>query len=469
MKYPLIRTLLMAAALVCACTSFAQDAAPPPVPAEAPPRVPFSAFRMKPILEPQLDKKQKPSSLVIQDIDAPYKPPQGKAPVLKAPAAKPKIAAPAPKAVPLQLPPHRQAEEEARKRREQQARETPSGFVEVPAQTKDPVTVTKLAHPVPVPKPVTLPEGQPPQENKVEPIDDVQTGIQPPKPVPLEELVELDRLTAQFAGGVPLPAKKPTGREQLRDGGPSVIERILATPSEGALPRPPVTEGTVNAKNRAQTSAEQQAQSIDPIIAAPKPVPQDEIYVPVPLGESTERIRDRKRRFGVQDRMAGEGAGLAGSEGVRMSSLGLPPDLQGLRVGKLDQADGISPVLLPGHTRVVAAPDALRIDKRGVPAEVIVFFRENSPEMEVGQMDILATDVVAMMKNRPDLDLEIIGYAEPQAGGKTATRKMALARAIMVRDYISRQRISDRRLTVKAEGDETDIEPRDRVEMYFSR
>lgn len=494
-----VRTVLLATVLTCSCVIFTQGPAlaqtenqKPPVPKEAPPRVPFSAFRMKPILDPQLDKKQGASSLVIQDMDQPYKP-AGKVHVLK-----PKVAVQPGKVVPLQLPPgktaeqakgkakiiplqlppQRAAEEKLRKEEVARERETakenlPPHIEEVPAPDTKALSVTKLAKPIPMPKPVTLPEGQPPQKNEVSEIREPESKLfATPDPVPLQELVELDQLTAQIINGKPVPARKPGSREQIRDGGQGVVENILTSPSEGALPRPPVSEGTVNAENRgAQSAAEMQAQSIQPIIAAPKPVPSEELFVPVPQGGATERIRDR-RRFGSQDRMGGEGSGLAGTQerdSRRLASLGLPADMRSLRIGKLDDAEGISPVLIPGNQIVAAAPDAPRMDKRGIPAEVIVFFQENSGEMEIGQMDVLASDVVAMMKNRPDLDLEIVGYAEPQAGGETETRKMSLARAIMVRDYLSKQRIADNRLTVKGEGDDTGIEPRDRVEMYFSR
>ena len=95
----------------------------------------------------------------------------------------------------------------------------------------------------------TPPEGQPPQQTKIDEIDNKQeetANIEAPKPVPLEELVEIDRLTAQFVKGIPIPAPKPTGRQIVREGGPEATESILATPSEGALPKPPVSEGVVN-------------------------------------------------------------------------------------------------------------------------------------------------------------------------------------------------------------------------------
>lgn len=473
-----VRTLLLAAALTYSCASFAQDK--PPVPKEAPPRVPFSAFRMKPILDSQLEKKS--GSLVVQDMDKPYKP-TGEMHVLK-----PKVSTTTPsgkaKIVPLALPPKQAAEVQKKKeaalqavREQEQALKGKAGLPphieEIPTKNAKPVTVTKLVKPIPMPKPVTLPEGQPPQKTAVEKIDnppEEDIGIAAPKPVPLEELVELDKLTAVFVKGIPIPAPKPTGRQIVREGGREATENILATPSEGSLPKPPVSEGVVNMENRAQASADIAAQTINPIIAAPKPVAPDDVYVPVPKGGATERIRDR-RRFGSQERMAGEGAGLAGGERSpsRLASLGLPPDMKNLRIGKLEDAEGISPVLIPGHTEIVAAPDADRMDKRGLPAEVIVFFQENSREMEIGQMDVIASDVLARLKDRPDLDLEIVGYSEPLKDGDGATDKMALARALMIRDYLSRQRIADNRLTVKSEGDDTGIEPRDRVEMYFSR
>lgn len=425
-----VRTLLFAAALTCSCASFAQDK--PPIPKEAPPRVPFSAFRMKPILDSQLEKKS--GSLVVQDMDKPYKP-KGEMHVLKPRVSKPGNP---PKIIPLQLP--RAKNEQLKKEQASRAE----------------------AAPVPLPKPAALADEPQSQDTPARPAGDV--GIQAPKPVPLEELVELDRLTAKFVNGIPVPASKPTGRQIVRESDEEATQNILATPSEGVLPRPPVSEGLVNPQNRAQAAADLAAQSMDPIIAAPRPVDPNDVYVPLQKGGATERIRDR-RRFGSQERMAGGGT----RSRTRLSSLGLPAEMRDLRIGKLDEADGVSPVLLPGHTQIVAAPDTVRMDKRGVPNDVIVFFQENSREMEVGQMDVIQSDVLAILKDRPDLTLEIVGFAEPQKGGNDATGKMSIARALMIRDYLSRQHIDSNRLTVKGEGDNTGIEPRDRVEMYFAQ
>ncbi len=219
----------------------------------------------------------------------------------------------------------------------------------------------------------------------------------------------------------------------------NVIERVLAEPIEAQkeAPRPP------------QDKAE--------IIALPsaKPV----------VGGSV-RIRDNNR-FSAHNRMAGSGSDVKQPRSLR--SLGLPEDMQDLRLGSLKQGKGVSPVLMPGQNVTKAAPDDKRVDSRGVPNEVIVFFQENTADLEVGQLDVVMHDVVEVLKARPELSLEIVGYSEPQQSGKDGTGKMALSRALMIQQYLTRQRVSSDRLTVDAKGDDTPIEPRDRVEMYFDR
>ncbi|MCB1539200.1 MAG: OmpA family protein, partial [Alphaproteobacteria bacterium] len=94
---------------------------------------------------------------------------------------------------------------------------------------------------------------------------------------------------------------------------------------------------------------------------------------------------------------------------------------------------------------------------------------EGSTEMEAGQMDVVNSDILSVLQGKPGLKLEITGFAEDQPGGQGATDKLAMARASAIRNYLLNRSIAPGRLTVRAKGDDTGIEPRDRVEVYFSR
>lgn len=324
--------------------SFAQDA---PKPSQSPPRVPFSAFRMKPILNPQLNKDVKTPALTI-------------APLKLVPPVKPKDA-------------------------------------RSPAVQKA--------------------------------LEDIILSPQKAAPIPFPIVTSPPVTTA----GIPVPPRKPLMNAAPADN--LAMDRIVASPMEQTPVTPVVTERI-----------------------APEEAPAAKSPV--------RRIRDRLR-FSSTQRTAGMAIG--GGESERIVSRGLSRDAQNLRLGKLEEAEGVSPVLMPGQKVVMAAPDNPKTVQSGIPNDVIVFFQENSAELEVGQMDVLAGDVVGALQARADLNLEIVGYAEPQQGGADATQKLALSRALMIREYLNHQHIAADRLTVKGKADDTKVEPRDRVDMFFSQ
>lgn len=401
---------LLLAALVGACLQTAvparaQDApAAVPAPRKEPARVPFTAFRVKPILEPKLKTETTggSSSLVVQDIEQ-------KKPEPRKAATKTEVIR--------------------------------AGDGNMPALTQV-RPASKPATPDDIVFSPSLKSGQ------------IPVPVSPDLKAEQEE--ESRAVPANTASYVPVPPRKPEAPDQMlvqdnAGGLATVIERIVAVPDE----------------NLAKEQEAKAPPSPDTIPVPPPPPAPDEVTLgPGDISESSVRIRSASR-FGSQSRMAGgsEGFGRTGN----LASIALPKDMQNLRLGSLGQGKGVSPVLMPGQKVTMAAPDAKRMDSRGLPSEVIVFFQESSAQMEVGQMDVLNNDVISVLRDRPDLEVEIVGYAEPQKGGKDETSKMALARALMVQQYLSRQRISGDRLTVKGKGDNTSIEPRDRVEMYFSR
>lgn len=382
-------------AVLCGFAAFAADDAP--TPPKAPPRVPFKAFRIKPILEPKLHDGA--TSLVRDDAD-------------------------------------------------EKAKKTPVRTIRIKPD-ENPAPTTQIR---PAPKPLA-----PPRDSLVRQSEDVLFA-------PLQDGPRVIARTqqAQLSGAVtalpPVPPKKPaySSPDATIETAvtPPAIERIIA---EQVAEPPPATTQETPASEADTDNAVTKTPAV--IIPLPKPAIRDEDIA------SSVRIRGRSR-FSSDDRTAGMDQG---NEIGSLSSLGLPADMRNLNIGKLKQGKGISPVLMPGSTVTKAAPDNKRVDARGIPNEVIVFFQENSADLEVGQLDILNNDVVNMLKSRPDLSIEIVGYAEPQASGPEGTKKLSLSRALMIRQYLIRQRIDADRLEVEGKADKTKIEPRDRVEMYFSR
>lgn len=393
----------MALALVAAPYAWAQDKQAP-TPAKAPPRVPFTAFRTKPILDFKTEEAQKQgSSLIVQDTP-------------------------------------------------DKKKKTPARRVQI-READSPAALVKIR---PIEKPVL----------------DARDIATPPKRVQ-EDILFSPRIDAPLVaasqplriikGGIPIPPRKPGMMSTNDSGNFDIIERVLAEPADPA-PRPPVPQPEVTE------------------LPVTPPVPNQTVNI-IRLPESkpivsSVRIRDGNR-FSAHSRMSGSlGGGDTDTAGTKTAavtstrsirSLGLPDDMQDLRLGPLKQGKGVSPVLMPGQKVTMAAPDDKRVDSRGIPNEVIVFFQENSSDLEVGQMDIVTNDAINVLKSRSELSLEIIGYAEPQQGGSDATKRLALARALIIQKHLTKAGISLSRLTVEAKGDKTPIEPRDRVEMFFDR
>jgi|GEM_PF-4762127 len=261
------------------------------------------------------------------------------------------------------------------------------------------------------------------------------------------ERQDLPQRITYAPGMPPVPPRKPAGPE-----GP--VDFVYVPPAP--------------ARNLKAPTQQEQEEAITLQPSSPAPdVPDAQ---PEPTEADSVHMRENSDRFSSHQRMGGTAPEKTATTSAReLKSLGVPDDMKNLRLGSLEEGNGISPVLMPGQNVTMAAPDAAKSDKKGLPTEVVVFFQEASADMEVGQMDVLDNDVIGTLKQRSNLELDIVGYADPQKGGPEATKKMALARALMIREYLVRQHISPDRLTVEGKADKTAIEPRDRVEMYFDR
>ncbi len=294
---------------------------------------------------------------------------------------------------------------------------------------------------------------------KQKPVEVTKITEKPPVPEENDEHAERE---AQFAGNVPIPARKP---------GTATPDSIIAMPATSREEHPPTVGDAPAAPQKPDTSAHDAAvaeakDQLDPDAAADAAVPDADVaYVPPRSDLIDNALRKEAGRFG-DDRTAGTGFGARARDALRMVSIN-PRDLRAMLAPEPNGA--ISPILLPGYTETVAAPDAAREDEEGIPSQVIVFFQEGSPKMEVGQIDVLNADVLERMQDYPDLHLEIVGFSEKLESGEDETHKMAAIRAAELRDYLKSHKISSDRLTVTAKGDDTEVEPRDRVEMYFSR
>ena len=100
---------------------------------------------------------------------------------------------------------------------------------------------------------------------------------------------------------------------------------------------------------------------------------------------------------------------------------------------------------------------------------IILFFKESSPEMEVGQMTILRDDVLTPLNGSTSRTATINGYASPDRSDEDQARRLSLSRALMIREFLIDNRIAPERIDVRAMADDTSISPKDRVDISLSQ
>ncbi len=97
---------------------------------------------------------------------------------------------------------------------------------------------------------------------------------------------------------------------------------------------------------------------------------------------------------------------------------------------------------------------------------VIIFFKENSSELEVGQIDILQSDVLSRLK-RSSRRVAIYGYAERSHSGNERTHQISLNRALLIGNFLTDHGVSSSRIEARAMASDTPISPKDRVDIVI--
>ena len=109
-----------------------------------------------------------------------------------------------------------------------------------------------------------------------------------------------------------------------------------------------------------------------------------------------------------------------------------------------------------------------KADKESDQEPVIIFFKEKSSDLEVGQMEILEKDIFSILRRNGALKASVNGYADNEGGGKTPDQ-LSMSRALLISEYLVEKGIGSERIQARAMGQNTPISPRNRVDVIIHR
>ena len=101
--------------------------------------------------------------------------------------------------------------------------------------------------------------------------------------------------------------------------------------------------------------------------------------------------------------------------------------------------------------------------------KLVLKYKEDQSDLENEQLRILQELIIPQMEANTDSRLLIEAYASPrQEDNVSADRRLALSRALAIREYAMGQKIASNRIDVRSLGAQSNIQPLDRVELYLT-
>jgi len=242
---------------------------------------------------------------------------------------------------------------------------------------------------------------------------------------------------------VVIPAKKPTLTSESFDK--LLTDVSTQQQPESTIPLPPPLPDAKKHQNRNESVA---------ITKNGIPLPSKKpLQIRFTQHTKTEKIQNNDdvviyyQGGGASDRMAG-GRGRSGIE----RKTARPKD-------RLKETTEKSPF------KTAKLPRAGR-PSSGDP--VIIFFKEQSSDLEVGQIDILRSDVLRRLKSSNSLRVAIYGYAQKNKKSVDKTNQLSLSRALMISEFLADHRIARNRIEIRSMGSDTPISPKNRVDIILN-
>jgi len=94
-------------------------------------------------------------------------------------------------------------------------------------------------------------------------------------------------------------------------------------------------------------------------------------------------------------------------------------------------------------------------------------FKSAQTELTTVQNVSLDYNVIGFISENPDWRIQIQSFATPQDTGISSDRRIALSRALAIRDYLLENKIEPEQIDIRALGAETDVTPVDRVDILL--
>ena len=263
---------------------------------------------------------------------------------------------------------------------------------------------------------------------------------------------------AQYASAQPLPDEKPVKPKAL-------LIRPETKPSTGnnvqmVNDKYLFNAGNLQTKNTVVPPALPAAKS--KIVASPtvdgviRPIAKplvitvpDRTQERVPTNTSfEEEVIVRYTNNDVESRMAG-----SRGEYIDVQRLPAQPNI---RIRETTQSSPFKTASLP------------KADHSSNQEPIIIFFQERTSDLEVGQIEIIDTDILNILRKNSGLKASINGFAENNSGGRTAN-ELSMSRAMLISEYLVNKGISSDRIEARAMGSNTPISPKNRVDVVLFR
>ncbi len=99
--------------------------------------------------------------------------------------------------------------------------------------------------------------------------------------------------------------------------------------------------------------------------------------------------------------------------------------------------------------------------------KIVLTYDDKQMDLSQAHKDVINQVILPALDANGEALLKIQAFAAPQDGSLSADRRIALSRALAIREYLVEQEIISPRIDVRSMGAQTDITPLDRVELYL--